>query len=45
MHQFSREELLLLAKNAGFKNIKIDFFNRAGELTENGEEMVLEMER
>ncbi|MCK4524907.1 MAG: class I SAM-dependent methyltransferase [Candidatus Andersenbacteria bacterium] len=45
MHQFSREELLLLAKNAGFKNIKIDFFNRAGELTENGEEMVLEMEK
>ena len=45
MHQFSREELLLLAENAEFKNIKIDFFNRAGERIENGEELVLEMER
>ena len=43
VHQFSEEELLFLAKNAGFKNIKIDFFNRAGEKIENGEEMVLEM--
>ncbi len=45
MHQFSREELFSLAKNAGFKNIKIDFFNRTGEITENGEEMVLEAEK
>lgn len=44
IYQFSKEELLSLAKNAGFKNIKIDLFNRAGERIENGEEMVLEME-
>ena len=44
VHQFSEEELLFLAKNAGFRNIKIDFFNRAGKRIENGEEMVLEME-
>lgn len=44
IYQFSKEELLALAKNAGFKNIKIDLFNRAGEKMENGEEMVLEME-
>lgn len=45
VHQFSEEELLFLAKNTGFKNIKIGFFNRAGERIKNGEEMVLEMER
>ncbi len=44
IYQFSKEELLSLTKNAGFKNIKIDLFNRAGERIENGEEMVLEME-
>ena len=45
MYQFSEEELLSLAKDAGFRNIKIGFFNRAGERIKNGEEMVLEMER
>ena len=44
VHQFSKEELLFLAEDTGFKNIKIDFFNRAGERIKNGEEMVLEME-
>ena len=44
VHQFSEEELLFLAKDAGFRNIKIGFFNRAGKRIENGEEMVLEME-
>ena len=44
VHQFSKEELLSFAEDAGFKNIEIDFFTRAGEKTENGEEMVLEME-
>ncbi|MEA1936499.1 MAG: class I SAM-dependent methyltransferase [Patescibacteria group bacterium] len=43
-HQFSKKELLLLAKEAGFKNIEIDYYNRAGEIVENGEEMVLKME-
>ncbi len=45
VHQFSKEELLSFAEDAGFKNIEIDFFTRAGEKTKNGEEMVLEMER
>ncbi len=44
VHQFSEEELFSLAKNTGFENIKINLFNRAGKKTENGEEMVLEME-
>jgi len=44
VHQFSEEELFSLAKDAGFKNIKIDYYNRMGEKIENGEEMVLEME-
>ena len=44
LYQFSREELLSLAKDAGFKKIKIDFFTRTGEQKENGEELVLEME-
>ena len=45
VHQFSKEELFSLAKDAGFENIKIDFFNKAGEGMKNGEEMVLEAER
>ena len=44
-HQFSKEELLFLAEDAGFENIEIDYYNRAGEKIENGEEMVLETER
>jgi len=43
-YQFSKKELLSLAKDIGFKNIEINFFNRAGGKTKNGEEMVLEME-
>ena len=45
VHQFSKEELLPLAEKNGFRNIKIDYFNRAGEKIDNGEEMVLEMEK
>ena len=45
LHQFSGEELFSLAKDAGFKNIKINLFSRAGKRTENGEEMVLEAEK
>ncbi len=44
LYQFFKEELLSLAKDVGFKNIEIDFFTRAGEQKENGEEMVLEMD-
>ncbi|MBW6440777.1 class I SAM-dependent methyltransferase [Patescibacteria group bacterium] len=44
LYQFSKEELLLLAKTAGFEKIKIHYFNRAGERKENAEELVLEME-
>ncbi len=45
LHQFSEKELFSLAKDTGFENIKIDYYNRMGEKIENGEEMVLEMER
>ena len=45
LHQFSKEELLSLAEDAGFKNIKIDFFNRAGGKMKNGEEIVLEIDK
>ncbi|MDF1497904.1 MAG: methyltransferase domain-containing protein [Patescibacteria group bacterium] len=44
LYQFSKEELLSLVKTVGFKNIKIDYFTRAGEWKENAEELVLEME-
>ena len=44
LHQFSEEELFSLAENAGFENVKIDFFDRAGRRIKNGEEMVLEAE-
>lgn len=42
VHQFSEEELRGLAQAAGFSDIAIGYFNRAGERTENGEEIVLE---
>lgn len=45
IYQFSKEELFSLAERAGFKNIKLDYFNRAGEKVDNGEELVLEMEK
>lgn len=43
MHQFSEEELCDLATNSGFSDVRVGYFNRAGERVENGEEMVLEM--
>ena len=43
VHQFSKEELFALAEGAGFSEINIDYYNRAGERVDNGEEMVLEM--
>lgn len=43
-YQFSKKELLFLAKDTGFKNIEINFFDRAGKKMKNGEEMVLEIE-
>ena len=45
LRQFSQKELFSLAKSAGFKDMKIDFWNRAGERTKNGEELVLEMKK
>ncbi|MDD4477301.1 MAG: methyltransferase domain-containing protein [Patescibacteria group bacterium] len=41
IHLFKKEELKNLAKKAGFKIIKIDYFNRAGQKEKNGEELVL----
>lgn len=43
VHQFSEEELRDLASEAGFSDIVIGYYDRAGEKKENGEEMVLEM--
>jgi len=43
IYQFSKEELFSLAEGAGFKNMEIDYFSRAGERKKNAEEMVLEM--
>lgn len=45
VHQFSLEELRALAEGAGFSDICVDYFNRAGERVENGEEIVLEMKK
>jgi ubiquinone/menaquinone biosynthesis C-methylase UbiE len=41
IHIFSDQELKDLARTAGFKKIKIEYFNRAGEKTKNGEAQVL----
>jgi ubiquinone/menaquinone biosynthesis C-methylase UbiE len=43
VHQFSEEELRNLAEGAGFSDIFVGYFNRAGEQAKNGEEIVLEM--
>lgn len=43
VHQFSKEELYLLAEGSDFFDVRIDHYNRAGEKTENGEELVIEM--
>jgi len=45
VHQFSVEELRALAESGGFSDIRVECFNRAGERTENGEELVLEMSK
>jgi len=41
IHVFSDRELKDLARMAGFKKIKIEYFNRAGVKTKNGEAQVL----
>ncbi len=45
LHIFTKAELKELAQKAGFKNIKIEFYNRAGKKTVNGEELVLQMKK
>ena len=45
VHQFFKKELLSFAEDAGFRNIKINFFDRAGKKVKNGEEIVLEMDK
>jgi len=41
LYQFKKSEIILLAKNAGLKNVRTEYFNRAGDKTANGEELVL----
>lgn len=43
IHSFSKQELFDLAQSAGFGKIKIEYFDRAGEKVENGEEILLEI--
>jgi len=45
VHQFSAEELAGFADEAGFSEVYVNNFNRAGARVENGEELVLEMEK
>lgn len=40
-HLFSSQELINLAKDAGFKNIRVNFYNRTGQLEKNGEDLVI----
>ncbi|HLC69803.1 MAG TPA: class I SAM-dependent methyltransferase [Patescibacteria group bacterium] len=41
LYQFKKSEIMLLAKKAGLKNVRAEYFNRAGEKTVNGEELVV----
>ena len=43
LYIFTKEKLKELAQKAGFKNIKIDYYNRAGKKEKNGEELVLKV--
>lgn len=45
VHIFTPEELKKLAHEVGFKNIKVYFYNQAGEQEENGEEIVLKIKK
>jgi len=45
IHIFSDQELKDLARVAGFKNIKIEYFNRAGAKTKNGEAQILTIKK
>jgi len=45
IHIFSDSELRALARNAGFKNIKIEYFNRAGQKIKNGEAQILTVKK
>lgn len=40
LHVLTKPKLKELAQKAGFKNIKIDYYNRAGHKIKNGEELV-----
>ena len=45
LHAFTKKELLNLARSVGFQNIKIDFYNRVGQKTKNGEELALQIKK
>lgn len=45
IHIFNKKEIVNLARQAGFKEIKADYYNRAGELESNGEELVLRLKK
>ncbi len=45
IHIFSDSELRALARNAGFKNIKIEYFNRAGQKIKNGEAQIMTIKK
>lgn len=45
IHIFSDSELRELAKNAGFKNVKIEYYNRAGQKIKNGEAQILTIKK
>jgi ubiquinone/menaquinone biosynthesis C-methylase UbiE len=45
IHIFSDRELRNLARAAGFKKIKIEYFNRAGVKTKNGEAQILTIKK
>lgn len=45
IHIFSKKELTELAKEAGFKKCRINYYNQMGKMIKNGEEMVLRLEK
>lgn len=45
VHQFSKGELIALAEEAGFIIVEVENYDRAGNRTSNGEEIVIELRK
>ncbi len=43
LHVFNKKELIFLLEKVGFEKFEVDYYNRQGDLEENGEEIVIKI--